>query len=149
MSKCIIRLSFNVFNSKRVMTSYIFIYLFKRVWQITTVIICLFFSTCCIFNSTVSCNKPLSIEIFLKKGNANAITRCVGYSTDHCAKCCILPCIMCSGVKCVPTFWAQAFRKKIFHFNFLIQLFIYLYLETKLIIVFQGIILHMDIVIVF
>ena len=38
--------------------------------------------------------------------------------------------------------------EKIF-FNVLIQLFIYLYLETKPIIVFQGIILHMDIVIVF
>ena len=38
------------------------------------------------------------------------------------------------------------FQEKIFHFNFLIQLFIYLYLETKLIIIFQDIILHMDIV---
>ena len=40
-------------------------------------------------------------------------------------------------------------EKKIFHFNFLIRLFIYLYLETKLIIVFQGIILHTDVVIAF
>ena len=31
-------------------------------------------------------------------------------------------------------------------FNFLIQLFIYLYLETKLIIIFWGIILHTDII---
>ena len=35
------------------------------------------------------------------------------------------------------------------HFNFLIQGFIYLHLETKLIIVFQGIILHIDIIIAF
>ena len=41
------------------------------------------------------------------------------------------------------------FQEKNLLFNFLIQLFIYLYLETKLIIVFQGIILHMDIVIAF
>ena len=41
------------------------------------------------------------------------------------------------------------FQKKIFHLNFLIQLFIYLYLETKPSIVFQGIILHTDIVIAF
>ena len=41
------------------------------------------------------------------------------------------------------------FQKKIFHFNFLIQFFTYLYLETKPIIVFQVIILHMDIVIAF
>ena len=33
-------------------------------------------------------------------------------------------------------------EKKNFHFSFLIQLFIYLYLETKLIIIFQSIILH-------
>ena len=46
-------------------------------------------------------------------------------------------------------FWAQTLRKKIFRFNFLIQLFIYLHLETKSIIVFQGIILHMDIIIAF
>ena len=45
------------------------------------------------------------------------------------------------------------FQKKAFCFNFLIQLFnsiiylfIYLYFETKLIIIFQGIILHTDIV---
>ena len=46
-------------------------------------------------------------------------------------------------------FLAQTFRgeKKIFHFNFLIQLFIYLHLETKPIIVSQSIILHTDIVI--
>ena len=48
-------------------------------------------------------------------------------------------------VKCAPTSLAQTFRKKIFHFNFLIQLFIYLYLERKLIIIFQGIILYVDI----
>ena len=39
--------------------------------------------------------------------------------------------------------------EKIFHFNVLIQLLIYLYLETKPIIIFQGIILHMDIIIAF
>ena len=39
------------------------------------------------------------------------------------------------------------FEEKIFHFNFLIQLFMYLYLGTKPIIVFHGIILHMDIII--
>ena len=44
---------------------------------------------------------------------------------------------------------AQTYRKKNFHFNLLIQLFIYLHLETKSIIVFQGIILHMDIIIAF
>ena len=34
-------------------------------------------------------------------------------------------------------------------FNFLFQFFIYLYLETKPIIVLQGIILHLDIIIAF
>ena len=46
-------------------------------------------------------------------------------------------------------FWAQTFRKEIFHFNFLIQLFICLYLETEPIIIFQGIILHMDIILTY
>ena len=41
------------------------------------------------------------------------------------------------------------FQEKIFHLNFLIQFFIYLYLETKQIIIFQVIPLHMDIVITF
>ena len=41
------------------------------------------------------------------------------------------------------------FQEKIFHFDFLIQLFIYLYLETKWIIVFQGISLYTDIIIAF
>ena len=41
------------------------------------------------------------------------------------------------------------FEEKIFRFNFLTQVFIYLYLETKLIVIFQDIILHMDIVIAF
>ena len=41
------------------------------------------------------------------------------------------------------------FQEKIFCFNFLIPLLIYLYLETKPVIIFQGIILHTDIVIVF
>ena len=40
-------------------------------------------------------------------------------------------------------------KKKNFCFNFLIQLFIYLYLETKPIIVFQGIILRTNIIIAF
>ena len=46
-------------------------------------------------------------------------------------------------------FLAQTFKKKIFHFNFLIQLFIYLYLETKPMIIFQGIILRKDIIVAF
>ena len=56
---------------------------------------------------------------------------------------------MCSHVYCVPVVLAQIFRKKVFCFTFLIQLFIYLYLETKMIIVFQGSILHADIVTAF
>ena len=40
-------------------------------------------------------------------------------------------------------------EKKIFHVNFSIQFLVYLYLERKPIIIFQGIILHMDIVIAF
>ena len=56
---------------------------------------------------------------------------------------------MCSRVQCAPALLAQTLRKDIFRFNFLIQLFLYLYLETKPIIVFQGIILHMDIIIAF
>ena len=47
-----------------------------------------------------------------------------------------------------PRFWPKL-SGKIFHFNFLIQSLIYLYLGTKPIIVFQGIILHMDIVTAF
>ena len=50
----------------------------------------------------------------------------------------VLLCIMCTRI----------LGEKIFHFNVLIQLLIYLYLETKPIIIFQGIILYMDIVIV-
>ena len=46
-------------------------------------------------------------------------------------------------------YWPKLSRKKIFHFNFLIQFFICLYLEAKLIIVFHGIILRMDTVIAF
>ena len=66
-------------------------------------------------------------------------------------KYCTLLCIMCSHVYCTPTFLAQIFRKnlKISHFNFVIQLFVYLYLETKPITVFQGIIFHTDIIIAF
>ena len=52
----------------------------------------------------------------------------------------MLPCIMCTPLM------AQTFKKKIFHFNILLQFFIYLHLETKPVIIFQGIILHMDIV---
>ena len=52
-------------------------------------------------------------------------------------------------VQCAPMFMAQTFQKKSFILIFLIQFFIHLYLETKLIIVFQGIILHTDIVIAF
>ena len=47
-----------------------------------------------------------------------------------------------------PIFWPKLSGKKIFHFNFVIQLFICLYFETKPII-FQAIILHMDIIIAF
>ena len=39
----------------------------------------------------------------------------------------------------------QTFKKRIFHFNSII----YLYLETKAIIVFEGIILYTDIIIAF
>ena len=58
-------------------------------------------------------------------------------------------CIMGSHVYRTPLVLAQSFRKKIFHFNFLFQLFIYLNLETKPIIVFQGIILYVDNIIAF
>ena len=44
-------------------------------------------------------------------------------------------------------FWPKLSGKK--SFDFLIQYFIYLYLEMKLIIVLQGIILHTDIVFAF
>ena len=37
---------------------------------------------------------------------------------------CILPCIVCTHI------FAQTFREKIFHFNFLIQFLIYLHLDT-------------------
>lgn len=46
-------------------------------------------------------------------------------------------------------FLAQTSKEKIFCFNFFIQLLIYLYLETKAIIIFQGIVFHMDIVVAF
>ena len=42
-------------------------------------------------------------------------------------------------VLCIPTFLAQTFQEKIFCFNVLIPFLIYVYLETQLIIVFQGI----------
>ena len=45
-----------------------------------------------------------------------------------------------------PRFWPKLLGKKSF---ILIQLFIYLYLEAKPIILSQGIILHTDIVIAF
>ena len=48
-----------------------------------------------------------------------------------------------------PRFWPKLSGKKIFHVNFSIQFLVYLYLERKPIIIFQGIILHMDIVIAF
>ena len=51
----------------------------------------------------------------------------------------ILPRIMCSCVKYTSVFLAQNLGKNIFHFNFLIQLFTYLYLEKNPVIVFQGI----------
>ena len=50
---------------------------------------------------------------------------------------------------CTHIFGPNFQGKKISRFNFLIQLFIYLYLETKTIIVLQGIILYIDIVIAF
>ena len=62
---------------------------------------------------------------------------------------CVLPHMTHSHVEYIPTFSAQAFRKKIFCLHFKVQLFIYLYLETKPIIIFQDIILHMDIIIAF
>ena len=55
----------------------------------------------------------------------------------------VLLCIMHSHV------FGPNFQEKIFHFNILIQVFIYLYIETKLIMVFQGIILYMDIIVAF
>ena len=48
-----------------------------------------------------------------------------------------------------PHSWPKLSGKKIFFFYFLIQLFIYVYLETKPMIIFQGIILHMDIITAF
>ena len=54
----------------------------------------------------------------------------------------ILPYIMHTHI------FGPNFQEKKKSFNFLIQ-FLYLYLETKPIIVFQGIILHMDIIIAF
>ena len=50
---------------------------------------------------------------------------------------------------CTNVFGPNFQGKKIFHFNFLIQLFIYLFIETQPVIVFQGIILHLDIIIAF
>ena len=46
-----------------------------------------------------------------------------------------------------PMLLAQTFRKKKKSFNFLIQFF-NLYLETKPILIFQSIILHMDLLII-
>ena len=58
--------------------------------------------------------------------------------------------VYCTPVYNVHTrFWLKLSGKKNFCFNFLIQLFIYLYLETKLIIAFQRIVLHTDISIAF
>ena len=47
-----------------------------------------------------------------------------------------------------PCFWPELLEKKSFHFNFLNSI-IYLYLETKPITVFQGIMLHNNIIIAF
>ena len=63
---------------------------------------------------------------------------CIAY-TKHSA----LPCRMHTHI------FGPIFQEKIFHFDSLIQLFIYLYLETKWIIVFQGISLYTDIIIAF
>ena len=52
-------------------------------------------------------------------------------------------------VEHTPMVLDQTYRKEVFCFNLLIQFLIYLYLETKPIIVFQGIILCMDIIIAF
>ena len=56
---------------------------------------------------------------------------------------------MCSRVQCVPMFWPKLSGKKIFRFHFLTQFFTSLHLETKPIIMFQGMILHTDIIIAF
>ena len=51
-----------------------------------------------------------------------------------------------------PCLWCTLYKfsgKKIFDFNVLIQLLVYLYLETKPMIIFQSIILHTDTVIAF
>ena len=50
---------------------------------------------------------------------------------------------------CTHVFGPNFQEKKSFFFYFLIQLFIYVYLETKPMIIFQGIILHMDIITAF
>ena len=55
------------------------------------------------------------------RGSAHLLCGFAGHLTY-----CILPCVMRSCVYRAPTFWAQTFRKIIFHFNFLIQLFIYI-----------------------
>ena len=73
---------------------------------------------------------------------------CQRVFVDTQAKYLILSCVTCSPLYRAPMFLAQL-SGIIFHSNFLIQFFIYLYLETKPIIVFRGIILHMDIVIAF
>ena len=56
--------------------------------------------------------------------------KCQDSATAMSKRYCILPCMMCSCVQCAHTFLAQTFRGKIFHFNFLIQVFIYLYLDA-------------------
>ena len=55
---------------------------------------------------------------------------------------CILPCIMCTHV------FGPNFQEKNLSFSFLIQLFIYLYLDSVFCIT-KGIILHTDIIIAF
>ena len=61
----------------------------------------------------------------------------------------LLPGTMHFNGHCAPAFLAKTLRKKMFCFNFLIQLFIYLYLEIKLIIEFPGITSRTGILIAF
>ena len=66
---------------------------------------------------------------------------CLAHSKEVLYNYHILPCIMCVHI------FVPNFQEKIFHLNTFNSIFIYLCLETEPIIIFQDIILHMDIVI--
>ena len=80
------------------------------------------------------------LRLFREDSSCYVHLKCIPYFAVYNT----VSCIMHTHI-----FGPKTFRKKIFGFNFLIQLFIYLYLETKLIIVFWRIILDMDIVVAF